>query len=134
MAGAIAMFADCIDPAQSTPPAAEQRHTAPRPTPTPGTVLVLPTPEPSALADEAYSVLADLTTQYSPRESGADQELETALYPQKNLDALGYDTSLQEFGTSYTFRSSYMFYTDTPLESGKGEALLELVERCNLAP
>lgn len=88
MAGAIAMFADCIDPAQSTPPAAEQRHTAPRPTPTPGTVLVLPTPEPSALADEAYSVLADLTTQYSPRESGADQELEAALTPRRTSTPL----------------------------------------------
>ena len=120
MAGAIAMLADCIAHAQSTPQAAEQRHTVPRPTPTPGAVLVLPTPEPSALADEADAVLNVLTTEYSPRESGTEHEMEVALSLQGRLSAVGYDTWLQEFGTSYTFRSSYMFDTDTPLESGKG--------------
>ena len=124
MAGAIAMFANCSDPAPATPPAAEPWPTATRSTPTPGAVLALPTPEPSVLADEAYAVLDMLTTQYSPREIGSEHEMEVALSLQGRLSTSGYDTSLQEFGTSYTFRSSYMFYTDTPLQSGVDEAIL----------
>ena len=102
-----------------TAPAAEQWPPAPRPTPTPGGMLVLPTPEPSALADEAYAVLNTLTTQYSPRESGTTQELEAALYLQKNLDALGYDTSLQEFNTPQ------IFTPDLHLVSSEGKPLME---------
>ena len=80
---------------------------------------MLPTPEPSALADEAYAVLNTLTTQYSPRESGTTQELEAALYLQKNLDALGYDTSLQEFNTPQ------IFTPDLHLVSSEGKPLME---------
>ena len=133
MAGVIAILANCTDPAPATPPAAEPWPTAPRPTPTPGGTLTLPAPEPSALADEAYAVLDLLTTQYSPRDIGSDHEMEAALSLQGRLSTVGYDTSLQEFGTTYTFRSSYMFYTDTPLESGVDEAVLEHI-RPNLLP
>ena len=74
MAGAIAILADCTDPALATPPAVEPCPTPTRSTPTPGAVLFLPTPEPSALADEAYAVLDVLTTQYSPLEIGSEHE------------------------------------------------------------
>ena len=40
--------------------------------------------------------------------------MEAALSLRGRLSMSGYETSLQEFGTSYTFRPSYMFYTDTP--------------------
>jgi len=137
IASAAVVLAACSDPAPAdapspvsdTPPpqVAEQWPSAPRPTPTPGGALVLPTPEPSALADEAYAVLNTLTTEYSPRESGTDQELEAALYLQKNLDALGYDTSLQEF---YTPR---IFMPDLNLTSSDGESLMDS-DRSHLHP
>ena len=82
-----------------------------------------PAPAPP-LADEAYALLNVLTTEYSPREIGSDREMEAALSLQGKLSMSGYETSLQEFGTSYTFRPSYMFYTDTPLESGVADAVL----------
>ena len=110
---AAVILAACSDPA----PVAEKWPPAPRPTPTPGAALVLPTPEPSALADEAYAVLAALTTQYSPRESSTDQEMDAALYLQKQLGALGYDTSLQEF------YSPHISWADIHLVSDEGEPL-----------
>ena len=125
LAGATAILAACSDPAPAASTAAEQWPTAVRPTPTPGGTLTLTAPEPSDLADEAYALLDVLTTQYSPREIGSDHEMETALSLQGRLSTSGYETSLQEFGDSYTFRSSYMFHTDTPLESGVDEAILE---------
>ena len=79
----------------------------------------------SALADEAYAVLDALTTQYSPREVGSVQETRAALHLQDRLDATGYDTSRQGFGTSSTHQSSYMFYADPPMEPGEGGASLE---------
>ena len=113
--------ADTPSPVSDTPPpqVAEQWPSAPRPTPTPGGALVLPTPDPSALADEAYAVLNTLTAEYSPRESGTDQELEAALYLQKNLDALGYDTSLQVFYTPQ------LFMPDLNLTSSDGKPLMD---------
>ena len=115
---AIIILVACGDPE----PAAEHWPPAPRPTPTPGATLALPTPEPSALADEAYAVLNTLTTQYSPRESGTDQELEAALYLQKNLDSLGYDTSLQKFNTPQ------IFTPDLHLTTGEGKPLMDTEE------
>ena len=91
---------------------------APRPTPTPGAALVLPTPEPSVLADEAYAVLSTLATQYSPRESGTDQEKDAALYLEENLETLGYDIVLQEFDTPNLIRG------EIDLVSGKGKPLM----------
>ena len=85
------------------------------------------------LADEAYAVLDALTTQYSPRDAGSDEEMGAALSLYGMLSASGYDTSLHEFGTRYTFRSSYMFYTDTPLESGEDEAIMGPI-RTHLLP
>ena len=79
----------------------------------------------SALADEAYAVLDALTTQYSPRQVGSVQETRAALHLQDRLDAIGYDTSRQGFGTSSTHQSSYMFYADPPMEPGEGGASLE---------
>ena len=99
-------------------PPDNQWPSAPRPTPTPGGALVLPTPDPSALADEAYAVLNALTIEYSPRESGTDQELQAALYLQENLAALGYETSLQKFDTPL------LFLPDMYLTSGEGEPIL----------
>ena len=81
-------------------------------------MLVLPTPEPSSLADEAYAVLDALTTQYSPRESGTDQELDAALHLQERLSALDYDTSLQEFD------SPHISWADIHLVSDEGEPLM----------
>ena len=103
-------------------PAAAQWPPAPRPTPTPGAMLELPTPEPSALADEAYAVLSTLTTQYSPRESMTAQEMEAALYLQKNLESLGYETLLREFNTPQ------IFFPDLHLTSGKGEPIMDTEE------
>ena len=117
------ILAACGDPE----PAVEHWPPAPRPTPTPGATLALPTPEPSALADEAYAVLNTLTTQYSPRESGTDQELEAALYLQKNLDSLGYDTSLQKFNTPQ------IFTPDLHLTTGEGKPLMD-TENSHLHP
>ena len=77
-----------------------------------------PASEPSALADEAYAVLDALTTQYSPRDAGSVQETRAALHLRDRLNDIGYDTSIKQFGTSYTHEFSYMFYTDPPLESG----------------
>ncbi len=126
---AAALLVACSDPAPADTPTpvsapsptdqAEQWPPAPRPTPTPGGALVLPTPEPSALADQAYAVLNTLTSEYSPRESGTDQELEAALYLQKNLNALGYDTSLQEFNTPQ------IYTPDLHLVSSEGKPLME---------
>ena len=109
-----------IAPTETAAPATveEEWPPAPRPTPTPGAMLGLPTPEPSSLADEAYAVLNTLTTQYSPRESGTDQEKNAALYLQKNLDAIGYDTSLQKF---YSPEASWSV---VHLVSGEGEPLM----------
>ncbi len=101
---------------------AQQWPPAPRPTPTPGAALVLPTPEPSVLADEAYAVLSTLTTQYSPRESITDEEVEAALYLQKNLESLGYETLLQEFNTPR------FFIPELNLTSGEGEPILNTEE------
>ena len=120
---AAVVLAACNDSAQM----AEQWPAAPRPTPTPGAVLILPTPEASALADEAYAALNTLTMQYSPRESGTDQELDAALYLQKNLDALGYDTSLQEFDTPH------IIWADVHLTSDDGKPLMN-TERSHLHP
>ena len=60
-----------------------------------------------------------LTSDHSPRESGSDQEMEAALYLQKNLDSLGYETSLQEFNTPQ------IFWTDLHLTSGEGKPLMD---------
>ncbi len=60
-----------------------------------------------------------LTSDHSPRESGSDQEMEAALYLQKNLDSLGYETSLQEFNTPQIFR------TDLHLTSGEGKLQMD---------
>ena len=137
-----AVFAACSDPAPASSPsladtptpvtdatpasvpspsaqAAEQWPAAPRPTPTPGAMLVLPTPEPSTLADEVYAVLNTLTTQYSPRESGTAQEEGAAQYLQENLDALGYDTLLQEFDTPH------LIWAEIQLTSDEGEPLMD---------
>ena len=84
-----------------------------------------PAPEPSALADEAYAILDALTTQYSPRDAGSVQETRAALHLRDRLDDIGYDTSIEQFGTSYTHDSTYMFYADPPLESGEGGASLD---------
>ena len=84
-----------------------------------------PASEPSALADEAYAVLDALTTQYSPRDAGSVQETRAALHLRDRLNDIGYDTSIKQFGTSYTHEFSYMFYTDPPLESGGGGASLD---------
>ena len=124
-----------IAPTETAAPATveEEWPPAPRPTPTPGAMLGLPTPEPSSLADEAYAILDALTTQYSPRDVGSDHEMGAALSLQGRLSATGYDTSLQEFGSSYTFRSSYMFYTDDLVESDEAEAISEPI-RPHLLP
>ena len=86
-----------------------------------------------ALADEAYAVLDTLTTQYSPRESGTDQETAAVLHLQGRLNTIGYDTSRQGFGIGYTLNYSYIFYTDAHLESDEGESLLEPI-RPHLRP
>ncbi len=84
-----------------------------------------PARDPDAIADEAYAVLDELTSQYSPRETGTADETAAALHLQNRLDAIGYDTSRQTFGTSYVFDSSYMFYTGVPLDSLENEASLD---------
>ena len=62
--------------------------------PTP-TAIGLPSPD--ALVGEIYALLEFLTEEYSPRESSTDEELTAALHLRSRLDALGYETSIQEF-------------------------------------
>ncbi|MCE2457899.1 MAG: M20/M25/M40 family metallo-hydrolase [Dehalococcoidia bacterium] len=66
----------------------------PRPTATPAPVA------PSALADEVFETLQELTDEYSPRESATDEELEAAQHLRGRLSDLGYETSIQEFGVT----------------------------------
>ena len=143
LAGVAAVLVACSEPAPASSPAladtptpvaesvpsptaqatvAQQWPPAPRPTPTPGAMLVLPTPEPSVLADEVYAVLSTLTTQYSPRESITDEEVEAALYLQKNLESLGYEALLQEFNTPR------IFIPELNLTSGEDEPILNSEE------
>ena len=79
------------------------------------------------MADEAYAVLDALTTHYSPRESGTDQELMAAQHLRERLSDLGYETSIQKFGP-YNF-----IWTDVHFESDEGEALLN-TEKSHLHP
>ena len=54
-------------------------------------------PSRAALADEAYALVEFMTANYSPRESATGEELAAALHLRTRLDALGYDTRIQEF-------------------------------------
>ena len=55
------------------------------------------TPVPSALSDETFAFLEQLTLQYSPRESATDAELAAAQFLKSRFEELGYETRLQEF-------------------------------------
>ena len=55
------------------------------------------TPAPSVFTDETFDLLQTLTRDYSPRESATDEELTAALHLRTRLDALGYDTRIQDF-------------------------------------
>ena len=55
------------------------------------------TPVPSALSDETFAFLEQLTLQYSPRESATDAELAAAQFLKSRFEELGYATRLQEF-------------------------------------
>ena len=72
----------------------------PSPTPVP-TATAIPTPTvtpvPSALSDETFAFLEQLTLQYSPRESATDAELAAAQFLKSRFEELGYETRLQEF-------------------------------------
>ena len=55
------------------------------------------TPVPSALSDETFAFLEQLTLEYSPRESATDAELAAAQFLKSRFEELGYATRLQEF-------------------------------------
>ena len=117
--------------ASPTATAAPPTATAtPRPSPTPMAMLPTQTPAPrppptpaptvesivqSEFADHVYSTLAELTEDYSPRESASDQELKAADHLRARLDDLGYDTSLQDFSVN-------LLRAGVELESASGDA------------
>ena len=55
------------------------------------------TPVPSALSDETFEFLEQLTLNYSPRESATDEELAAAQFLKSRFEELGYETHLQDF-------------------------------------
>ena len=55
------------------------------------------TPVPSALADETFEFVEQLTLEHSPRESATDAELAAAQFLKSRFEELGYETHLQEF-------------------------------------
>ena len=69
----------------------------------------------TVLAGHVYSTLAELTEDYSPRESASDQELKAADHLRARLDDLGYDTSLQDFSVN-------LLRAGVELESASGDA------------
>ena len=102
-------------PRPSPTPMAMLPTQAPAPRPTPTAAPAVATAVPSALANRVYSTLVELTERYSPRESATGQELEAALHLRGRLDALGYDTSLQDFSVS-------LLTADVELHSRTGES------------
>ena len=72
------------------------------PTPSPNavpTATLAPTvtPVPSALSDDIFAFLKQLTLEHSPRESATDGELAAAQFLKSRFEELGYKTHLQEF-------------------------------------
>ncbi len=51
----------------------------------------------SALAQQTFAFLERFTSEYSPRESATDQELAAARFIEERLEAMGYDTAIQDF-------------------------------------
>ena len=80
-----------------TPAPVEAVATVARDTPTPIPPTAAPTPDSPSYSDEAFNLLQALTADYSPRQSATDEELAAALHLQTRLDALGYQTSIQDF-------------------------------------
>ena len=88
-----------VSPPTATPEPAPTMTATPTQTaiPAQATPEASPTPESSAFTDEAFEVLRTLTRDYSPRESGTDEELAAALHLRDRLIAMGYDTWVQDF-------------------------------------
>ena len=105
-----------IPPTATPTPTTIPPTETPTPTPTPIPVAVLPPP--NALSDEAFGILEELTADYSPRESVTDEEAKAARHLQARLDALGYETSLQQFD-SVRLPQSSVELTSTEGESPK---------------
>ena len=59
----------------------------------------------SALADQAFAILKELTGDYSPRESTTEQELEASQHLLSRFRELGYTTSIQEFSVTWYNRT-----------------------------
>ena len=76
------------------PPPTPSPTLEPAPTAAPAPTL---TPVPSALADDTFAFLEQLTLEYSPRESATDEELAAARFLKSRFEDLGYETHLQEF-------------------------------------
>ena len=85
------------------------------PSPTATRAPTLTSTDWTVLADHVYSTLAELTEDYSPRESASDQELKAADHLRARLDDLGYDTSLQDFSVN-------LLRAGVELESASGDA------------
>ena len=124
--------ATAASPTTQAPPttAAPEPSATPRPSPTPMAMLPTQTPAPrppptaaptvestvqSQFAKQVYSTLAELTEDYSPRESASDQELKAADHLRARLDDLGYETSLQDFSVN-------LLRAGVELESASGDA------------
>lgn len=123
-------------PPPTATPAPETVTATPRPSPTPMAMLPTQTPAPrhtatpapavatvvpSAYAEQVYATLKELTEQYSPRESATNEELEAALHLRERLDALGYDTSIQDF-TVNLLNTEVEFHTTSGSASGSPRA------------
>ena len=87
----------------------------PAPTPSPTPAPTVESTVQSQFAKQVYSTLAELTEDYSPRESASDQELKAADHLRARLDDLGYDTSVQDFSVG-------VFRAGVELDSTSGDA------------
>ena len=59
----------------------------------------------SALVDQAFATLKELTEDYSPRESTTEQEMEASQHLLSRFRELGYTTSVQEFSVTWYNRT-----------------------------
>ena len=103
-----------VPTAKAVPPTPTSAPTV-TPGPTATRAPTLTSTDWTVLADHVYSTLAELTEDYSPRESASDQELKAADHLRARLDDLGYDTSLQDFSVN-------LLRAGVEIESASGDA------------
>ena len=83
--------ATSVPSARTTPKATKTPASTPSPTPE------MPLSDVEALTAQAMAFLEELTADFSPRQSGTEQELAAAEFLASEFESLGYETSLQPF-------------------------------------